>query len=124
MTYMDELYLSRSKLLFADVRESEIAKDDYETLQNVIMGTKVEKIVAKPPFKVLTNIIGEPDYGTTNRMVQDLYGNTEMIPTTLEGGKPWHIGIITRLLLYTILSQTTYIAPEDLGATPNAITWL
>ena len=51
MTYMDELYLSRSKLLFADVRESEIAKDDYETLQNVIMGTKVEKSSQNPPSK-------------------------------------------------------------------------
>ena len=50
------------------------------------MGTKVDNIFAKFPIKFLLNIIREPDYGTANNMVKEIYGNVVMIPTTLGSG--------------------------------------
>ena len=63
-------------------------------LNNVIMGTKVDNITAKPPIKVLPKITGEPEYGTTNRIVQEIYGNLNMLPTTLGSGQHVHMGFI------------------------------
>ena len=51
-------------------------------------------------------------------MVQDLYGNTVTLPTTLGGGKHRHIGIVMRSFLYAILSHTRYTTTKYLGATP------
>ena len=70
MINVDALYLGSSKPLSIGVSESEIAEDDWKTLQNIIKGSKVEDIVAKFPIKVLPNIIKEPYCGTINNMVK------------------------------------------------------
>ena len=97
---MDYLYLSRYKILSTDISEYKKSEDDYETLHLVIMENKVNNTVAKLPVKVPPKIIVEPQYGTINKMVQELYGNAVMPPTTLGKGQHRYIGIIIRPYLY------------------------
>ena len=85
------------------------------------MGLSVDDIVAKFPTKTLPIITDEPGYGNINHMVQLLYGNAVALPTTLGGGQHGHIGLIMTPLLYTTLSPTPYVAPNDPGTSPPVL---
>ena len=84
-----------------------------------IMVFSVDDVVSKFPMKTMPEINGEPDYGNTNTMMQLLYGNTALLPTTLGGGQHEHIGIIMTLQLYTTLANTPYESPPNPGITPT-----
>ena len=83
------------------------------------MVLSVEDVVAKLPMKTMPKIDGEPDYGNINTMMQLLYGNAALLPTTLGGGQHVHIGIIMTPQLYTTLANTPYESTPDLGITPT-----
>ena len=83
------------------------------------MGTNVDDIITKFPIKVLPKIIGEPDFGEINNMAKDLYGDAEMIPSTLRVVQPIHIEINMIPLLYGTLYKKPYTVPEVPEATEN-----
>ena len=48
-------------------------------------------------------------------MMQSLYGNVATIKTLLGGGRPGHLGLIMKEVLYVTLSGTPFIVPQDPG---------
>jgi hypothetical protein len=75
------------------------------------MSLTIDDIIAKFPTKRLPIIDGEPDYSSSNMMVQLLYSNAATLTTTLGGAQHGHIGIIMPATLYATLSDTFYVAP-------------
>ena len=83
------------------------------------MVRSVDDGFAKFPRETMPKINWEPDYGNINTMMQLLYGNAALLPTTLGGGQHVHIGIIMTPQLYTTLANTPYESPPGLGITPT-----
>ena len=78
----------------------------------------VDEILAKFLAKTLPSIQGEPTYESINDMMQSLYGNIATIKTPLGGGRHVHFGLILKEALYTTLSETPFIVPQDPGPLP------
>ena len=83
------------------------------------MALSMDDIMAKFPLKKIEPIDGEPTYVHINGKVQLLYGNAASLPTPLGDGNHRHIGLIMAPALYTTLSTTSYVFPEDPGITPT-----
>eukprot|EP00957_Ditylum_brightwellii_P083608 6355480-Ditylum_brightwellii.AAC.1 len=71
-----------------------------------------DKIKAKFPHPTLQQVEGEPDYAAINTIMQQLYKNTAMIPSSLGGGEHGHIGLVMESTLYFSLSATVYSVPS------------
>jgi hypothetical protein len=69
------------------------------------MGLSVDN-VAKITRETIPTILGEPNYVSISNMVQLMYGNTALLPTTLGGGQHDHVGLIMTPILYPTLSNT------------------
>ena len=67
----------------------------------------INKVVAKFVIKTLPIISGETDYESLNEMVQDLYTNTAILPTTMAGRKDGHVFLIMRDTIYAIMATRT-----------------
>ena len=63
----------------------------------------INKVVAKFVIKAILTISGDPDYEYLNEMIQALYDNVAILPTTLAGGKHDQISLIMKDTLYTTL---------------------
>ena len=83
------------------------------------MGTMFNDIFTKLLIKVLTNIIGEPEYWTINNIILYLYGIADMLLATLSGGQHGHISLIKRLVVCATLSQVPNTDPEGSVTIPN-----
>ena len=85
------------------------------------MVLSVDDVVSTFPMKKMPKIDGDPDYSNINTMMQLLYGNSALLPTTLGGGQHGQIGIIMTPQLYTTLANTPYKIPPDPGITPTHV---
>jgi UDP-N-acetylmuramate-alanine ligase len=63
------------------------------------MSLSVDDIVVKFPTKTVPTISGEPGYASISSMVQLMYGNAALLPTTLGGGQLGHLGLIMTPIL-------------------------
>ena len=85
---------------------------------------KIDKIAAKFTVKTLPTIKRGTYYEGSNKIMQLLYVNTEILSTPQGGGHHGHIGIIMKTALYTILMTMEWTNPADPGVysaiPPNA----
>ena len=70
-------------------------------------------IASKVTVKITPKIEVENDYEAINEKIQLLYANTATLLTPQGGGYYYHIGIIMKPTLYTILSTTAWTNPPD-----------
>eukprot|EP00957_Ditylum_brightwellii_P066026 5007924-Ditylum_brightwellii.AAC.1 len=69
-----------------------------------------DEIKAKVPHPTLQRVEGEPDYAAIDTVMQQLYQNAAIIPSSLGGGAHGHIGLVMEPMLYSSLSATAYNA--------------
>ena len=62
--------------------------------------TSIGNIVAEFSTKILPPIPGEPDYDCISQLNQLMYGNADILPTTLDSGARGHVGLIMKVTLY------------------------
>ena len=67
----------------------------------------IDEVVAKFVFNNLPTISGDPDNESLNETIRQLYANTTTLPTTVDGGKHGHVGLIMKDAMYAKLEMET-----------------
>ena len=78
----------------------------------------VDDILTKFPTRHLNPMRGEPNYDAITALKAELFANAAVIPTPLGGGQHGHIGLVMKQQLYSTLSSTPFVLPEDPGPLP------
>ena len=81
--------------------------------------SSVDIIKSKFPYKTVEPIPGEPVYTTIYKTLLQLYANAASVPISLGGGAHGHLGLIMATALYSTVTLTPYIPPNDPDLTPN-----
>ena len=64
----------------------------------------INEVVAKFVINTLPTISGDQDYESLNEMILALYDNAFTLPTTMVGGKYFHVELIMKDTLYATLA--------------------
>ena len=96
-------------------RKSDVEDDTTATTMEAKPKT-IEERITKFIVKELPQTEGDPNYVGINKMIQGLYGNVAILPTTLGGGRNRHVGLITKETLYATLLQTAWVTQYWSGA--------
>ena len=76
----------------------------------------IDVVVSKLVTKTLYTTIRYMDYEYLKETIQALYSNAATLPTTLDGEKHGHVGLITKDTLYaTLKTGTPWEDPDERG---------